>query len=62
MFCTNCGFKEKQGARYCFNCGVPKVLTGEPSGVSANYNVATQQQYGEHAHPLKKYFEAGAMT
>ena len=41
MFCTNCGFKEDQDARYCFNCGVPKVLTDEPSGVSANYDVGT---------------------
>ena len=51
MFGTNCGFKEDQDARYCFNCGVPKVLTDEPSGVSANYNVATHQQYGGHAYP-----------
>ena len=52
MYCTNCGNKIPDGAKFCVNCGTP-VMPDEPAAAKPVVQQQTQQIYQRPAHAVR---------
>lgn len=52
MYCTNCGNKIPDGAKFCVNCGTP-VMPDEPAAAKPVVQQQTQQIYQQPAHAVR---------
>lgn len=54
MFCTNCGSKLPDGARFCTSCGAPVAPMPQPSASQRLQPAAPQQQQSQQPQQPKK--------
>ena len=52
MYCTNCGNKIPDGAKFCVNCGTP-VIPDESAAAKTVVQQQTQQIYQQPAHAVR---------